>query len=268
MNSNLPAPPNDGDGFSRSLPGDRLTKGQIAKWDAEKKWHDRDGLSLPTRMFVMGVDTALQRWKDQRPETILDKPQPDPAELNKTIPIGEWELDMSGRPRPPWEKVYAVYLVDLTTGTLYTYVSGTAGARICYEQLQESVCIMRALRGAKVLPLVNLDQRPMKTQFGMKSRPHLQIIDWRAPGDSGLGPLPPPSSPQLPGPTTAGAPTPNSAPAAATASAPASSAAPPMASARSCHPQRDATSQARHHGGVRRRRNAAMGLSRPVKTHN
>jgi hypothetical protein len=229
MSSNLPTSPNDGDGFSRSLNSDRLTKGQIAKWDAEKRWHDRDGLLLPTQMFVMGVDTALQRWKDQRPENILDKPLPDPQELNAAIPIKEWELDMTGRPRPPWEKVYAIYLVNLTTGTLYSYVSGTVGARICYEQLQESVYVMRALRGAKVLPLVNLEQRQMKTEFGMKSRPHYGSCSGCAEACS-------------------------------------CSFGSPDRTGRSCHPQRDASGQARHHGGVHRRRNAAVGLS-PVKTH-
>jgi hypothetical protein len=190
------------DGFGRSNMSDRLTRGNIAKWDAERKWHDRDGLKLPSPMFVLGVNTALQRWKNQRPETILAKPLPDPEVLNAAIPVAEWELDLTGRPRPPWERVVAIYLVDLGTGTPYTYASATTGARIC---LQESVVIMRTLRGAHVLPLVNLEQRPMKTSFGMKSRPHLQIIEWRTPGDGG-GNLPPPSRPQLTGPATTQAP--------------------------------------------------------------
>jgi hypothetical protein len=38
---------------------------------------------------------------------------------------------------------------------------------------------MRALRGAAVFPVVALESRPMKTQFGTKLRPEFSITDWR-----------------------------------------------------------------------------------------
>jgi hypothetical protein len=221
--STLQQPPEggDNDGFGRSLPTDRLIKGQLAKWNDQKGWHDRDGLPLPTPMFVIGVNTGLQRWRKGQAETKLNKPLPDPEQLNAAIPQSEWELDLSGKLRPPWEFVHAIYMIDLATGTAYTFANSTVGARICFEQLQESVCIMRALRGSRVLPLVKLEQRPMKTSGGLlRSRPHLQIIDWRTPGDDGGGLLPPkptPPTPQLAGPTPA-APAP--APAAAVPAAP------------------------------------------------
>jgi hypothetical protein len=158
----------------------------------------------------------------------------DPNQLNATIPKSEWELDLNGAPRPPWGYVYAIYLLDLATGTTYTFVNGTIGARICYEQLEESVCVMRMLRGSKVLPLVRLEQRPFRTNFGMRSRPHLQIIDWRTPGGDGGPRLSPQSSgPQLTGPAVAAAApaivTPDTAPPITPPTAPpATSAAPPI----------------------------------------
>ena len=42
---------------------------------------------------------------------------------------------------------------------------------------------MRMVRGARVMPLVNLGERPMKTKFGMKTRSHFEIVDWKTPGD-------------------------------------------------------------------------------------
>jgi hypothetical protein len=211
----------DNDGFGRSLPTDRLIKGQLAKWNDQKGWHDRDGLPLPTPTFVIGVNTGLQRWQKGQAETITNKPLPDPAQLNASIPQSEWEVDLNNKPRPPWEIIYAIYMIDLATGTVYTFVNSTIGARLCFEQLQESVCIMRALRGSRVLPLVKLEQRPMKTGFGMRSRPHLQIVDWRTPGDDGGGLLAPMPTPQLTGPMPAApAPAPSPAPAAAVPAAP------------------------------------------------
>ncbi len=38
---------------------------------------------------------------------------------------------------------------------------------------------MRALRGDKVVPVVELDAKPMKTQYGTKLRPEFKIVDWR-----------------------------------------------------------------------------------------
>ena len=215
MNTTVQPPPDGGDdGFSRSLLTDRLIKGQIAKWDDQKKWHDRDGLPLPSPMFIVGVNTALQRWQNHKPETKLEKPLPDLDKLNATIPKSEWELDQNGKPKPPWGLRYAIYMIDLATGTAYTFVNSTTGARICFEQLQESVAIMRALRGSRVLPLVRLEQRPMKTSFGMRSRPHLQILDWRTPGGDGGPRLATQSpTPQLTAPAApTAAPTPTVAP--------------------------------------------------------
>jgi hypothetical protein len=211
MSSNeLQTASNGADGFVHLLNNGRLSKGQIAKWDAEAKWHDRDGLALPTPMFIIGYDTGLRRWKDKQLEEIVNKPLPNVAALNTTVPVAEWELDLAGKPRPPWAKNYAVYMVDLIAGTLYSYVHDTVGARICFDQLRESIAVMQALRGARVLPVAQLDQRPMKTNFGMKSRPHLQIIGWRIPGGGGgdSAALAPAPAPPLTGPAPAPQPVP------------------------------------------------------------
>ena len=44
---------------------------------------------------------------------------------------------------------------------------------------------MRALRGTAVFPVVTLDSRPMKTQFGTKLRPEFSIAEWRDLGNTG-----------------------------------------------------------------------------------
>ena len=125
-------------------------------------------------MFVIGYTTALQRWKDNKPETITEHPLPDPKQLNAAIPVTEWEIGLDGKPRPPWKLVYVIYMIDLKTGAIFTYANSTYGAKLAYEHLEEQIGVMRMLRGEHVLPIVRLEKRPMKTQFGMKSRPHLQ----------------------------------------------------------------------------------------------
>jgi hypothetical protein len=176
----------DDDGFGRTLrPDDRLLKGQHARWTDSKGWHDRDDLPIPSPLLVVGVTTALQRWKDKVPEVIIDKPLPDPEVLNATIPQSEWEIGLDNKPRPPWAKVFVVYMVDVNTGQTYTAVNSTTGWKMAFEALSEAVTVKRMLHGGtRMLPIVNLQSRPFKTSFGDRKRPHLQIVDWRATGST------------------------------------------------------------------------------------
>jgi hypothetical protein len=169
--------------------------------------------------LVIAVDEVLQRWKDDKPETISDKPLPDPDLLNASIPVAEWETGLDGQPRKPWEHTVQVYLVHPGLGEFYTYSSATYGGHIAYDILKQSVVTMRALRGARVMPLVELTERPMKTRFGLKNRPHFHIMDWKTPGGgAALSPAPPtlqlPSAaaPSSAAPEPAPTPTPASSP--------------------------------------------------------
>src|SRR5262245_2575877 len=99
------------DGFGHSLStSDRLLRGTHARWTDAKKWHDRDGLPIPSPLLVVGSQIALQRWKDKIPEVITKKPLPDPATLNDQIPVSEWET-FNGIPQPPYKTVFALYMV-------------------------------------------------------------------------------------------------------------------------------------------------------------
>jgi hypothetical protein len=180
----------DDDGFGHSLQfSDRLIKGLHGRWTDSKGWHDRDDLPIPCPLLVVGVTTALQRWKDKVPKVITEKPLPDPATLNASIPISEWEIGLDGKPRPPWALVFVVYMVNIQSGQTYTALNSTTGWRMAYEALAEAVTVKRMLHGgARMLPLVDLQSRPFKTQFGLRTRPHLQIVDWRSAG--GAAPLP------------------------------------------------------------------------------
>jgi hypothetical protein len=105
-----------------------------------------------------------------------------------------------------------LYFVNLATGELYTYAAATIGAHIAFDALKEATVCMRALRGARVMPVVNLSERPMKTNFGMRRRPHFEIIGFDTPagGANAVPPMPP--TPQLTGPATAHTPTPATSP--------------------------------------------------------
>jgi hypothetical protein len=206
---------------NQSFTGDFATpsqlRGEYAKWDKERGWHDTDSLPLPSPMIVVGTDTLLVRYHPEY-EVIREKPLPNVNDLNGAIPQSEWREGLNGGLEPPWKLNFEIRMVDPVGGKLYTYANSTYGARICWERLNEQVCITRMLRGAAVLPLVKLDKRPMPTRRGMQSRPHLEPIEYREPG----GQLAPPSTPQLPpAPAPAGSAAPPTTPPPTQAAAPA-----------------------------------------------
>jgi hypothetical protein len=184
--------PDDDDGFRGSISSDRFVRGTLLRWN--QNWTDRDGLPPPSPMLVVAINEVLQRWQNGRPEVIADKPLPDPDDLNAAIPVAEWEIGMNGQPTPPWAHTIAVYLIDPGAGGFYTFASATTGAHIAFDKLKENVISMRMLRGARVMPLVRLDQRPMKTKFGTKSRPHFEVVGWKVAGETAA--LPAESTPQ------------------------------------------------------------------------
>ena len=208
--SNDLTPPEDG--FGGSL-GD-LTKrvNNFARWNDTQHWRDRDGIALTGQYLVGAVDEGLQHWKDKVPKLLLDKPLTDPDLLNSEIPVTEWEKGLTGGPEPPWHKVVLVLLIDPATGALYKFISHTWGARIAFDLLQEAVIVMRSLRGAQVLPLVNLSERPMKTKFGTGMRPHFEIIGWKTPGGDPAA-IPPKPTLQIAGPVATSTPTTSTRPA-------------------------------------------------------
>jgi hypothetical protein len=123
---------------------------------------------------------------------------------------------------------YVVQFCDPQTGALYTFANKTYGAKLAYDRLEEQVSVVRMLRGANVAPVVVLDQLPMKTtNFGLKSRPHFQVIDFKVlPGsgsDADGQPTPQSPTPQL---ALAGAAALGQVPAASVPSASASSLSP------------------------------------------
>jgi hypothetical protein len=155
-------------------------------------------------VLVLAVTEAVQHWKNKKlaEPPITTKPLPDIAILNAAVPKEEWGLGLDGRPKPPYVHVYVVYLIDPADGSIFTYLNHTIGARVAFEKLRERVITMRALRGARCIPLVNLERRPFRTAFGPRHRPEFKIVGWRTLGGDGEV-ISGSKTPQLSGPPSA-----------------------------------------------------------------
>ena len=170
-----------------NLPINRVLLGTAAMWNAEAKWHDRDGLPIPpTPKLVLGMRTILRRWVDKKPSTSLSTRCPMSTRSTRRS-RSRGRPGSTVRKTPPWALHYVVYFCDPQTGSLYTFVQQDRRRedrlRACWKSRSRS---MRALRGANVVPVVHLDQRQMKTKnFGMKSRPHFKVVEWKVLGGDG-----------------------------------------------------------------------------------
>jgi hypothetical protein len=169
--------------------GDQAIKGPILKC-VDGRWSVRDGTELKDGEPFLCTGTAVgnQRFIDNVSELILKQPGQqlaDVDDLNAEIPEDEWEDGLDGKPRPPWQRVYLVYLIRKHDASDMTFISGTAGARIAFNKLTSQVSNMRVLRGANVAPILKLSAKPMKTNFGIKMRPDFEIIEFREIGGGG-----------------------------------------------------------------------------------
>ena len=198
MNKPTSVPPNGGGGLRQ-----RLLRGTLLKWNEVDGYRDRDGVQPVEGPYLLwGMEQGYQRWKDRTVvEEIIDKPLPDLEQLNEAIPKSEWEPGLDGHPRPPYSHQYCVYLLDPNDGQFFTLMNSTVGMKMLWESLAERWEVMRHLRGADVIAVVNLATRPFRTaKWGIKYRPDLKILEWRKPGGGGgdrlAGPVAP--RPQLP----------------------------------------------------------------------
>jgi hypothetical protein len=197
MSIATPVPPNGG-GLRQ-----RLLRGTLLKWNEVDGYLDRDGVQPVEGPYLLwAMEEGYQRWKDQTVvDEIIDKPLPDLEQLNGAIPISEWEPGLGGHPRPPYSQQYCIYLLDPNDGQFFTLMNSTVGMKMLWESLAERWKVMRHLRGADVIAVVNLATRPFRTaKWGIKYRPDLKILEWRKPGGGGgdrlAGPVAP--TPQLP----------------------------------------------------------------------
>jgi hypothetical protein len=174
---------NDGWGDDYDALNDRVIQGTILRC-VDGHWSDRDGRTFPpgTKLLAMATTEILQRWQNQMPiETIVKlpgRPLPRVDSLNAEIPQKEWEIGLDGNPRPPWQHSHVVYLLSPDTAEKFTFLNSTIGARMAVENLRDKVKWMRALRGERVVPIVELSNAPMKTKFGQKLRPEFKVASW------------------------------------------------------------------------------------------
>jgi hypothetical protein len=171
----------DDDGFNTIHSTDRPIVGIYATC-IDGNWAG-GGEPIPagTKLVALAAAFVLQRWEEggavenipPAPGQSVDALWKEAQRRNGEIPEADWEVTDYGT-RPPWSVSFIVYLLNVDTAEKYTFANSTWGARRAYEALQDRVAMMRALRGANIVPEVELASAPMPTKRGQKIRPHFK----------------------------------------------------------------------------------------------
>jgi hypothetical protein len=173
----LPAVISD-DGFEITIQnGQSAISGDILKY-LDRQWSKDDVVVTKTRYIVRGIAETVVQWKDGSPvDTIGEKPLPSIDDLNAAIPEALWGLGPDGNPRPPWQRQFVIYLLDVASGYELSFPARSGGAIVAVQRLKSAVENKRRFVGEPLWPIVELESAPYSRRFN-KSRPALKIVGW------------------------------------------------------------------------------------------
>jgi len=156
---------------------------------ADKQWFTGSGkykeeLPTGTRLVVVGVRRGWKHWRDGE---VIEFRQEVDGHYPRRDELGDndeatWECGLTDSPTDPWQDSREAVMVNPDDYTEYTYCTSSGGGRRACDQLAGSMRHASRFRPGKH-PIVELQWRRMETRFGMKSKPHLQIVGWFPPDD-------------------------------------------------------------------------------------
>jgi hypothetical protein len=176
----------DGDRDRSSLlPGTRL------KFTNEATWESPEGVDFSGKhLLAVNVRRTEVKWGDGVPAEVIElgpgERYRDLDAVNETIDKSEWREGPSGQLQGPWQRQHVLELIDVKTMETLSWPTATVGGSIAIRELVEKIQRMRRFRGEHVYPLVKLDHKPMRTRYGGRERPHLEVLAWFRVGDHGV----------------------------------------------------------------------------------
>jgi hypothetical protein len=189
--------------------------GVIIKFTNDARWIlSGDGDDITGReLLPLNIRRTEVKWGEHGPletrELAPGERYRDLKAVNATVPQSEWRMGPSGNLEGPWARQHVVEFIDLTDMACFSWPVGTIGGEMCINDLRDRVMRMRQFRGPGIFPLVTLSDTFMRTRFGGRQRPHLEIKKWVRAGEGGeVEPIGATVPPTLSPPTAAAAPTP------------------------------------------------------------
>jgi hypothetical protein len=176
------------DGWNSPIDDDtsgRQIQGTLLRFD-DKQWYsgkEKSVIPNGTRLIALSIKKGWKRWEDGKVADFvaeIDGRYPERHELGYDDE-SVWECGPDDKPSDPFQNSREVLLIDPHSFSAYTFCTASGGGRSAVDDLKNAVRNARRLRPG-VVPMVSLEWQPMDTKRGMKSKPHLKIVDWSIPG--------------------------------------------------------------------------------------
>jgi hypothetical protein len=169
------------DGSNNNRAG-RLVGTQL-KFTNEVTWETAEDADVSGKNFLaVNIRRTEVKWGDGVPVEVIELGPNDKFRdldlVNQAVPQSEWREGPDGRMQGPWQRQLVVELLDVKTMATFSWPTATVGGAVAVRELVERVQRMRRFRGEHVYPYVKLDHKHMRTRFGGRERPHLEILAW------------------------------------------------------------------------------------------
>jgi hypothetical protein len=179
------APPTITDGWAEAAAASAMKpiRGTLLLFRDHQWLAGSDGKILPHGTSLVATSTAVAwvHWKNGKPDDIVinpsGKPLPERQDLGENDP-SEWETGPDGEVRDPWAYTNYIYLVHPTTTELFTFSTSTIGGSQCVADLAGQIGRVRGTH-PDAIPIVGLHSGSMKTRYGQKAKPVLEVTGWR-----------------------------------------------------------------------------------------
>jgi hypothetical protein len=182
LNATLPVVTHDGWADTAADNADRPIRGSLIKCNDGQWLRGKEATPLNgTCLAAVAVRDVWTKWSEGKPsEYLFREPGKNMAEREDLGDLDQedWDVGPDGQKRDPWVQTKLLYLMDEKTAELLTYSTSTMGGRAAIGDLAEQIAVKR-MGHPRAIPIVELGNATMRTKFGNKLRPHLQVIDWR-----------------------------------------------------------------------------------------
>jgi hypothetical protein len=180
----LPARSLDSDGFAEVAASRMATTSDIAGMILKYKrdgFYTRDDICVPlgTRLVVRAMRGPLwEKWEGGKK---VDRREGSPLPLRRELgdlDSSKWETGPNGQKKDHWQHTDYVYLINLQTGEIFTFITSTWGGSEAAKQLAVHVETVRQnVPGA--LPVVELATTTKKSpKWGPVPAPLFVVKGW------------------------------------------------------------------------------------------
>jgi hypothetical protein len=172
--------------------GSRSIRGSLLRFNKGDWLIGQDDTEVPPgTQFVANIPELLRgwvRWQDKKPTDHIMGKVYDRFQMPRRDELGDldksqWETDVNGRERDPWQKTYYLLLkgTEKNSDELYTFAASSKGGIDAVLALCDAYSRGKRKQVGEVLPVIALSgssyQHPNR-ELGRVKTPEFKLVGW------------------------------------------------------------------------------------------